>query len=52
MKVFTFYVNFSQSFYVLRKNGPKFLRSMEKSPKDFTYYVISAYRPAPLTSEP
>ena len=39
MKVFTFYVKLAQSFYVLRKNGSKFLRSVEKSPKVFTFYV-------------
>ena len=31
-KVFTFYVKPAQSFYVLRKNPGKFLRSVEKSP--------------------
>ena len=41
MKVFTFYVNFPQSFYVLRKNGPMFLRSVEKTRRIFTYYVKS-----------
>ena len=41
MKVFTFYVKFPQSFYVLRKNGPTFLRSMEKSRRFFMYYVKS-----------
>jgi hypothetical protein len=32
----------AESFYVLRKNGSKFLRSVEKSRKVFTFYVKSA----------
>ena len=43
MKVFTFYVKFSQSFYFLRKNGPEFLRSAEKTRRIFTYYVKSLF---------
>ena len=39
MKVFTFYVKSAESFYVLRKNSPRFLRGVEKFRKVFTYYV-------------